>query len=160
MATFRHRRLWWQAEGHLAACAGDPLHAAATMLFWAEGSKHRRNAVQITNADPEVIRFFVGFLRSHFGVPDGRFRLACNLFADHAEKQREIEQFWLDLTGLPRSCMTKTMVNVYSKHSQKKRKNKLPHGTCRITVHDTRIAQHLYGAIQAYGGFERPEWLD
>jgi hypothetical protein len=38
--------------------------------------------------------------------------------------------------------------------------NKLPYGTCRISVHDVRIAQHLYGAIQEYGGFSRPEWLD
>jgi len=26
-------------------------------------------------------------------------------------------------------------------------------------VYGVRIAQHLYGAIQEYGGFERPEWL-
>jgi hypothetical protein len=62
--------------------------------------------------------------------------------------------------GVPRTCLTKTMVNRYSRYSQKKRRNKLPYGTCRITVHNTRIAQHLYGAIQHYGGFERPEWLD
>jgi hypothetical protein len=27
-------------------------------------------------------------------------------------------------------------------------------------VHRTRILQTIYGAIQEYGGFERPEWLD
>jgi hypothetical protein len=48
---------------------------------------------------------------------------------------------------------------VYSRHSKRKRLNKLPYGTCRLTVCDVRIAQHLYGAIQEYGGFERPEWL-
>jgi hypothetical protein len=50
-------------------------------------------------------------------------------------------------------------VNVYSRYSKKTRKNKLPYGTCRLTVSDVRIAQHLYGAIQEYGGFDRPEWL-
>jgi hypothetical protein len=35
----------------------------------------------------------------------------------------------------------------------------LPHGTCRLAVHDTQIVQHIYGAIQAYGGFDREEWL-
>jgi len=50
-------------------------------------------------------------------------------------------------------------VNVYSRSSQRTRRGKLPYGTCRVTVHDVRIAQHLYGAIQEYGGFERPEWL-
>jgi hypothetical protein len=40
------------------------------------------------------------------------------------------------------------------------RKNKLPYGTCRVVVHDTALVQSIYGAIQEYVGFERPEWLD
>jgi hypothetical protein len=70
-----------------------------------------------------------------------------------------LEQFWLDELELPRSCLTKSAVNVYSRHSKRKRLNKLPYRTCRLTVHDVRTAQHLYGASQEYGGFERPEWL-
>jgi hypothetical protein len=50
-------------------------------------------------------------------------------------------------------------VNRYSKHSKKKRRNKLPYGTCRSNVHDTRLVHEIYGAIQEYGGFEREEWL-
>jgi hypothetical protein len=50
-------------------------------------------------------------------------------------------------------------VNVYSKHSKKKRQNKLPYGTVRLVVHSTAMVQSIYGAIQEYGGFERPEWL-
>ena len=75
------------------------------------------------------------------------------------ERQTEIEQFWLDVVQLPRSCLCKSHVNVYSKYSQKKRTNKLPYGTSRITVHSTEIIQCIYGAIQEYGAFERPEWL-
>ncbi|HXG75429.1 MAG TPA: hypothetical protein VNJ53_02555 [Gaiellaceae bacterium] len=129
------------------------------MLFWAEGSK-ARNAVTFTNSDPDLVRFFVDFLRVTFGVEDDRFRLHCNLFADHEPRQREIEQFWLDVLALPASCLRKSTVNVYSKYSDKKRRNRLPYGTVRVTVHSTCIVQSLYGAIQEYGGFERPEWLD
>ena len=129
------------------------------MLFWAEGSR-QRNSVQLTNSDPEIVAFFVRFLRCHFDLSDETFRVSCNLFSDHAVRQREIEDFWLAKLDLPRSCMTKTIVNVYSKYSQKKRRNMLPYGTCRVCVHKTCIAQHLYGAIQEYAGFDRPEWLD
>jgi hypothetical protein len=52
------------------------------------------------------------------------------------------------------------VVNVYSKHSQKKRKNKLPYGTCKLVYNDTATAQSIYGAIQEYAGFDRPAWLD
>jgi len=72
----------------------------------------------------------------------------------------EIEDFWLTTLGLPRTCLRKSIVNTYSKYSQKKRKNKLPYGTCALVVHSTEIVQTIYGSIQEYGGFGRPEWLD
>ena len=128
------------------------------MLFWAEGSRSI-NAAHITNSDPPLLRLAARFLRKFFDVPDEKFRVWCNLFADHVERQHEIEQFWLDELELPRSCLTKSAVNVYSRYTKRKRLNKLPYGTCRLTVCDVRIAQHLYGAIHEYGGFERPDWL-
>jgi len=65
------------------------------MLFWAEGSR-TVNSVKVTNSDPALLRLFAQFLRHYFDVPDEKFRVWCNLFADHAERQRAIEQFWLD----------------------------------------------------------------
>jgi len=91
---------------------------------------------------------------------DDAISLTCNLFADHLERQREIEQFWLDVAGLPASCLRKSSVNVYSKYGQKKRRNKLPYGTCGISVCRTWIVQSIYGAIQELGGFTREAWLE
>jgi hypothetical protein len=51
-------------------------------------------------------------------------------------------------------------VNVYSKYSKKKRQNRLPYGTCRVTVTRTRVVQAIYGAIQELGGFTRDAWLE
>jgi hypothetical protein len=45
-------------------------------------------------------------------------KIHCNLFADHLERQREIEDFWLAVLGLPRSSLRKSIVNAYSKYSQ------------------------------------------
>lgn len=129
------------------------------MLYWAEGDK-RRNAVRLANSDPEVVRYFVNFLRAYFGVRDDRIRVSCNLFADHLDRQCEIEDFWLRTLDLSRSCLCKSIVNRYSRYSQKKRKNKLPYGTCRVAVHSTEIAQTIYGSIQELAGCDRPEWLD
>lgn len=136
-----------------------PLHVAGCVLFWAEGWKHRNGAF-VTNSDPELIRLWGRFLRALLRVDESRLRITCNLFADHVERQREIEDFWLAAADLPRSCLRKSIVNRYSRASRRKRVNVLPYGTCRSGVYDTRIAQHLLGAIQEYGGFERREWLD
>jgi hypothetical protein len=158
-AAAREVRRGYQEEGRRLLHERGPSYAAGCMLYWAEGAK-TRNTVKITNSDPEVLACFLRFLREHFGVSDNRLNIRCNLFADHLQRQREIEDFWLTHLGLPRTCLRKSMVNVYSKYSQKKRANKLPHGTCALVVHNSRIVQTIYGSIQEYGGFERPEWLD
>ena len=155
----REVRRSYQEHGRRQARRRVPLHVAGCMLYWAEGSK-MRNSVQFVNSDPAMARFFVRFMRTHFAVPNDGFRLDCNLFADHIERQQDIEQFWLDTLGLPTSCLRKSTVNVYSKYSQKKRQNRLPYGTVRLCVHSTRIVQSIYGSIQEYGSFDRPEWLD
>lgn len=155
----RTRRSAYQEEGRALARRAEPLHVAGAMLYWAEGNKGSKNGARLSNSDPELMRLFVHFLRTEFDVPDERLRIRCHLFADHLERQYEIEQFWLDLLELPRSCLCKSYVNVYSKYSQKKRQNKLPYGTVRVSVHSTRVVQSIYGSIQEYGGFERPEWL-
>jgi hypothetical protein len=69
------------------------------------------------------------------------------------------ECFWLETLGLHESSLCKSIVNVYSRYSKKKRLNMLPYGTCKLTINDTRIGQTIFGSIQEYAGFERPEWL-
>jgi hypothetical protein len=107
-----------------------------------------------------MIELFLRFVRHYFEPPDASLRLMCNLFADHEERQREIEDFWLSTAGLSRSSLTKSVVNKYSRSSKRTRMGRLPYGTCRLTLHSTHAVQHIYGAIQEYGGFDRPEWLD
>jgi hypothetical protein len=158
-AAARAVRKSYQDEGRALARERDGSYAAGCMLYWAEGDK-QRNSVRLSNADPEVLVFFAGFLRAHFGVRDEQMNVYCNLFADHVERQGEIERYWLERLRLPSSCLRKSMVNVYSKYTAKKRSNKLPYGTCKLAVHSTRIVQTIYGSIQEYGGFERPAWLD
>jgi transcriptional regulator with XRE-family HTH domain len=155
----RRRRRAAQEDGCSAAQRGDPLHVAGCMLYWAEGAKHR-NSVRLSNSDPEVVKVFVRFLRTFFDVRDEDIRVTCNLFADHADRQFEIEQFWLDTLELTRVSLCKSTVNVYSRHTQRKRLNKLPYGTCRVVVSRTAIVQRIYGSIQEYAGFTRDEWLD
>jgi transposase-like protein len=158
-ARRREERRACQEHGRTLARQRDPLHVAGCMLYWAEGWK-ARNQVHFSNSDPQMVKFFVAFLRRSFDLRDEEICLTCNLFADHTERQREIERFWLDVTGLPEASLRGSIVNVYSKYSLKKRRNKLPYGTCRIVVNRTSVVQSIYGAIQEYGGFDRPAWLD
>ena len=132
---------------------------AGCMLYWAEGAK-ARNQLQFANSDPVMARFFVDFLKKHFDLPPEQIRITCHLYSDHLEKQSEVEQFWLDTLRLPRESLRKSVVNVYSKDSKRKRVGNLPYGTCRVVVSRTWVTQTIYGAIQEIAGFERDAWLE
>ena len=107
-----------------------------------------------------MVAFFLAFLVDTLGVDRRDVRVDLHLFADHREHLRRVEHFWLETLGLPAACLRASTVNAYSRSSKRKRTNMLPHGTCRLAVHSTRVVQHIYGAIQEYGRFERPAWLD
>ena len=129
------------------------------MLYWAEGGKDR-NQLKLSNSDPDLVRFFVRFLRAYFDLHNDDIRIRCHLYTDHLECQRAVEDFWLQTLDVPRSSLCKSIVNAYSKHSKRKRLNMLPYGTCHVVVSRTAVVQSVFGAIQEYAGFERREWLD
>ena len=155
----RAQRLAYQADGRRRARLRDPGFVAGCMLYWGEGAKER-NQLQFTNADPVMSRFFVDFLKTHFGLRSDEIRITCHLYTDHLSNQAAIEQHWLDALGLPRESLRKSVVNRYSKYSKRKRVGNLPYGTCRVVVSKTWVIQTLFGGIQEIGGFTREAWLD
>jgi hypothetical protein len=157
-AKARETRRGYQEEGRRLVYVRDSTYTAGCMLYWAEEAK-LRNTVKLTNTDPGLLSYFVGFLRLPFGVLDERFRVAVQ-----PPPITSIDRTRSSDSGLSDSASTSAhceiTVNTYSKYSQKKRMNKLPYGTTAVVVHDTRIVQTIFGSIQELGGFDQPEWLD
>ncbi len=146
-----------QLAGREAASAGHPLHAVGCALFWAEGSKSR-NSVTLTNSDPDLVATFLRFLRECYDVPDERIAFSVNVHLNNGLSLGEVEDWWLARLALPPTCLRAASVNRPSKASRWRR-NVLLYGTGRVSVHSTGIVQSIYGAIQAYGGFEREAWV-
>ena len=71
----------------------------------------------------------------------------------------QIEAHWLDGLGLPRSVLRKHMINHTPTSSSGRAKNRLVYGVCSLRLGSTQVLQHIYGAIQEYGGFDEPRWL-
>jgi hypothetical protein len=155
----RERRQDFQEEGRRWARRGDSLHEAGCMLYWAEGWKNR-NGVIFANSDANMLRFFISFLRACFSVPDDRFRVRINVYLGNGLDVEAIEEHWLSALMLPRSCLRKHTIDHFPTSTSGQKKNQLPFGVCTLVLHDTRIAQHIYGAIQEYAGFDEPRWLD
>ncbi|MDQ2686924.1 MAG: helix-turn-helix transcriptional regulator [Armatimonadota bacterium] len=154
----RNRRLQYQEAGRRQAREGNLLHMAGCMLYWAEGTK-QRNVLVFTNSDPDMVAFFLNFLRRCYSVADEEVTVTINCF-DDCHSVKDIEEFWLQTLNVPGTCLRKATVNVHSCYSQKKRCGKLVYGTCRLAVCRTAIVQSIYGAIQEYGGFTIDKWAD
>jgi hypothetical protein len=129
------------------------------MLYWAEGAKER-NAVRFVNSDQEMSCHFVRFLRNSLGVRSEQITLRLNVYLNNGLTIREIEDRWLRKLELPRTCLRKHSINHYPTSTSGMRRHKLPYGVCTVTVNRTRIVQHIFGAIQEYGGFAELRWLD
>lgn len=156
----RERRRGYQEGGRARAREGDPIHMAGCLLYWAEGSKGR-NTLHFANSDLNMARFFCGFLRTALGVRSEDIRLRLNVYTDNGLPLREIEEHWLRGLSLPRACLRGHTLNHTPTSSSGRKKNKRPYGVCTIkVVRSTRLVQHIFGAIQEYGGFEEPRWLD
>ncbi len=151
------RRLAYQAEGRAKAREGDPLHLAGCMLYWAEGAKER-GSVQLVNSDPDMLVFFTRFLRESLCVPDEKFRVRIICYTNNGLTACEIESYWLTLLQLRQNNLQQTTSNVQPKSSRQQGR-KLRHGVCVISIHNVRIVQHIFGAIQEYISIDKPEWL-
>lgn len=129
----RERRRESQSEGRERARDQDPVHRGGCMLYWAEGSKSR-NAVCFANSDLNLVRLFLAFLRECFGIENERVTIRLNVYTGNGLSITQIEDHWLKA---------------------------LPYGVCQLRVlRGTSLIQHIYGAIQEYGEFDEPRWLD
>jgi hypothetical protein len=116
--------------------------------------------VQLVNADVDLLRTFLRFLRSSFAVSDEHIALSVNCFLGNGLSIDEIQRWWLAQLDLPAGCLRKAIINRPSSASKRRKGHVLPYGTARLTVSSTFIVQSIYGAIQEFAGIDRPEWLD
>ena len=155
---WRKKREAFQEQGREQARHGDWLHLAGCMLYWAEGAK-KRGVTHFANSDPNMIELFMRFLRESLNVPEHKLRIRILCYLGQGLTQEEIENYWLNLLNLDRDRMQETGVNVRPSSSKQKGRI-LKYGVCHISVGSIKFTQQIYGAIQEYGGFENPDWLD
>lgn len=149
------QRLRYQQAGRAQASAGSPLHRMGCMLYWAEGAKDR-NGLNFVNSDPYMLCLFVRFLCEELAVTDNEIALYIHCHTEEWVEIDRITTYWLTLLQLPSSALRKVLFKIGSQT----RRNNLPNGVCSVRVYRTDLVQHIFGAIQVYGGFENPAWLD
>ena len=74
----------------------------------------------------------------------------------------EIEQWWLDLLGLPPAALQQGCREPPPHVEQRDEGQQAPARRVHAEGEEAArtLVQHIYGAIQEYGGFDEPAWLD
>ena len=132
----------------------------AIILWWAEGTKSRRdirwkNAVsypiEVTNTNPAIIKIFLDFLRQDLKISEEKIKLQIQIHA--GDNQDEIEEYWAKLTQIPRGRFNKTIIrNTGNKPGKSK-------GTCKIRFADKSVYQKLEEklSLALRGVYDSPE---
>jgi hypothetical protein len=149
------QRLTYQVSGIEQAQHHRLLHIIGCILYWGEGAKNRQK-LKFTNTDPDMLVLFARFLREELNVPDDKFVLHVLSHTDDINEWERIRQYWLEMLALPDTCKVMFTLKV----GTNSRKARYANGICSINIYSTEIVQHIFGAIQAYVGFENPKWVE
>ncbi len=123
------------------------LFIAGASLYWAEGFKND-NLAGFCNSDPDMIKFFLTWLRNCFGYKNKDFRLRVGANECFKEKVKEIETFWSNLTKIPREQFQKPFYQKV-KWQKKYEHPENYHGVLRIRVKkSTDFLRKIKGFIE------------
>lgn len=88
-----------QQAGREAARQGNALHEMGCILYWAEGAKQRK--IHLINTDPDMLIFFMRFLRESLNVPDEWVSIYVHCNTTDAAEHERMKLYWLNTLHLP-----------------------------------------------------------
>lgn len=123
-------------------------------LYWAEGAKEKsyRPSVRLdfANSDPEMVRFYVHWLRTTLMVADEDIQLMLHIHENRFAELDTFNKFWLKTTGLKVINLTKPVIK---KHIPKTKRHNIAdtyHGLVAIRVRrSTILNRRVQGCINA-----------
>ena len=115
-------------------------------LYWGEGTKSRRDSLEIANSDPAVIKFFIYWLTEVLSVPKNKIRIQLHSYSDmNIDKEM---RYWSKELRIPRKQFHRSYVKKTSSE-RINHKGSFGHGTCKIRVYDTQLTEKIFMSIKA-----------
>lgn len=114
-------------------------------LYWGEGTKSHVADLAVTNTDPSMLKFFMKWLKTCFGIPKTLLKVQLHLYKD-MDIKKEIN-FWSTTLNI----LTQQFIRPYIKHSFLKdinHKGGFGHGTCSIYIGNARLTEKVLMAIK------------
>ncbi len=118
-----------KASVDIGTISNRELLIAGFFLYWAEGSKSMNASIALTNTNPQMILFFIEWMRI-MGVSKGLLRVSLQLYSDmDPEKQLS---YWSKKLRIDRSQFYNPRIKK-SAHASITYTNGFGQGTCTVT---------------------------
>lgn len=133
-------KIYQQARKDIKRLNKENLFLIGVALYWAEGHK-KQGRLGFASSDPKMILFFLKWLQKICKIPKSRLKCLIGINQIHRNRIDEVEQYWSQLTDIPRSQFTKpSFKKVKAKKTYKNFKNH--YGTFAIRVSKSTDLNH------------------
>lgn len=151
-------RIFKESKAKVGVLSSRERLLISAALYWGEGAKekpHRTSqGIDFGNTDPEMIKFFVEWLRECMDIKIKDFYFSLYIHENHKERLADVVSFWERSLGLKKLNIKYVY---YKKHKPKtKRKNisEEYNGTLRVRVRNSvqlqrKISGLIYGITNA-----------
>lgn len=117
-------------------------------LYWGEGYKRGNEELGFTNSDPSMIQFIIYWLQTIYSVRQNDLIARVSINAQHAHRATDVEHYWMNVVGIPRTQFTKTsLIHTTSKKVYSDPENH--YGTLRIKVRrGAHLRRRILGSLR------------
>ena len=132
-----------EGRRRIGTLSDEAFLVAGAALYAGEGAK-RDGLVLFANSDPAMIRFFCTWFRRCFAVDESRLRM--RVYLHEGLDLEAAEEFWADVTSIPRSQFIKPYRAVADSTM---RRSKHEHGCAYVSYACTRTHRAVMGLVRA-----------
>ena len=122
---------------------------AGLLLYWGEGNKASSHTISLNNNDPGVLKFALYWLLKGLLIPKSKIKIYLHLYKD-MDIEKEIT-YWSKMLDISKANFIKPYIKESSR-SEIDQKG-FGHGTCGVTVHDTKIKETILMGIKGISDY-------
>ena len=114
------------------------LFISGLSLYWAEGSKANKAAVDFANSNEKMLLIFTRMLRKIYFVNEKRLRVYIYCFSN--QNSGKLIEYWSEKLNIPQKLFSKPYVR---RDFKTEKVGKMPYGLVHVRYYDTRLLRQI-----------------
>jgi DNA-binding transcriptional MerR regulator len=131
-----------KAQKDIGSLSKREIFIAGLFLYWGEGGKTKPYTISLTNTDPNMIRFYMLWLKE-LGVPLSKIKVCLHLYSDM--DIHKATQFWSDILHIPKTQFRTPHIKKVD--SSKVFYRGYGQGTCNIILDNRDMSEYVLQAL-------------